>query len=196
MRARAATVLALAVTALAGCGSDGAAPPARELTLAEAHAQSRPIGAGPRYTPPAAETPASDCRPRLGARTAVHVELFANDRVVIVPVGIGVRGARVGGGGHVDGARCYGPIVTLDPTGIVLVRTDRTRTAGDLFAAWGMPLGRRRLAGFRGRVRAYVGGRSHPGPAAAIALTPHAEIVLEVGTYVPPHPSYTFPDGL
>jgi hypothetical protein len=28
-----------------------------------------------------------------------------------------------------------------------------------------------------------------------VPLTPHAEIVLEVGPHVPPHASYTFPPG-
>jgi hypothetical protein len=27
-------------------------------------------------------------------------------------------------------------------------------------------------------------------------LSEHAEIVIEVGPYVPPHPSYSFPAGL
>src|SRR6476469_9178960 len=131
MRA-AAALLALALAALAGCGGGQQAPSPRELTLAEARAQSRPIGAGARYAPPAAQGPIRDCRRRLGPRIAMHFELFARDRVVIVPLGIGGRGARVGGGGRIDGARCYGPIVTLDPTGIVLVRPGRARTVGDL----------------------------------------------------------------
>jgi hypothetical protein len=195
MRA-AAALLALALAALAGCGGGRRAPSPRELTLAEARAQSRPIGAGARYAPPAAQGPIRDCRRRLGPRIAMHFELFARDRVVIVPLGIGVRGARVGGGGRIDGARCYGPIVTLDPTGIVLVRPGRARTVGDLMAAWGTPLGADRMAGFRGRVRAYVAGHRRHGAAASIPLTRHAEVVLEVGRYVPPHPSYTFPDAL
>jgi hypothetical protein len=193
MRPLAGAVLVLA--ALAGCGGAPPSPP-RDLTLEQARAQSRPIGAGARYTPRAVDRQVPACRSPLGERHAAHVELFAHDRVVVVPVGIGVRGGRVGGGGRLDGARCYGPIVTVDPTGIVLVRRDRAYTLGELFRHWGMPLGPTRMAGFEGRVRAYVGGRRHPGPVAAIALEPHAEIVLEVGRYVPPHPSYTFPDGL
>jgi hypothetical protein len=199
MRACAATVilllLASVLAALAGCGG-GSAAPASDPTLAQARAQSRPIGAEPRYTPPAADAPAAGCRPRLGPRIAVHAELFADDRVVVVPVGIGVRGARVGGGGRIGGARCYGPIVTLDPTGILLVRPDRARTVGDLFAAWGLPLGPHWMAGFRGRVRAYVDGRRRPGRVAAIGLARHANVVLQVGPFVPPHVSYTFPEGL
>ncbi len=64
-----------------------------------------------------------------------------------------------------------------------------------LFRIWGQPLGMRRLASFRSGspVRAYVGGRRVEGPVGAIRLTPHAQIVLELGPYVPPHPSFLFP---
>jgi hypothetical protein len=63
-----------------------------------------------------------------------------------------------------------------------------------VFALWGQPLGPRRAAGFRGRVRAYVNGRRVDGPAAAIPLGRHDQIVLQVGPYVPPHASYAFPE--
>jgi len=46
-------------------------------------------------------------------------------------------------------------------------------------------------------VRAYVDGRRWTRTApAAIPLTRHAEIVLELGPYVPPHRSFTFPPGI
>jgi hypothetical protein len=52
------------------------------------------------------------------------------------------------------------------------------------------------MAGFAGRVRAYVGGRRWGRDPAAIPLRPHAQIVLEVGGYVRPHASYRFPPEL
>ncbi|HSO98754.1 MAG TPA: hypothetical protein VLP43_07365 [Solirubrobacteraceae bacterium] len=64
---------------------------------------------------------------------------------------------------------------------------------GGLFALWGQPLGPRRLAGFDGPVAAYVGARRWQGDPAGIPLDPHAQIVLESGGYVPPHPRYLFP---
>ena len=46
--------------------------------------------------------------------------------------------------------------------------------------------------GFSGRVRAYVGGEQWRGDVRAIPLRPHAQIVLEVGGYVPPHRFFLF----
>ena len=192
---RAALCALLVAISAAGCGAggEGTAAPGGELSLREGRAMSRPIGAAPRYTPPAGNRPVPDCRPALGPRIAAHLELFAGNRVVVVPVGIGVRGARVGGSGRVERARCYGSVVTVDPTGIVLVRPGAVRTVGDLFRAWGAPLGRARMAGFGGRVRAYAGGRRVAGDVGAVALTRHAVVVLEVGPFVPPHSAYAFP---
>ena len=47
----------------------------------------------------------------------------------------------------------------------------------------------------RSPLRAYVDGKLVRGPAGAIPLTPHAQIVLELGGYVPPHPFFLFAGG-
>jgi hypothetical protein len=89
-------------------------------------------------------------------------------------------------------------VATIDPTGVVLVRPGARLTVGEVFAAWGWPLRARGLLSFRarGQVRAYVDGRRWTRtPPAAIPLTRHAEIVLELGPYVPPHRSFRFPQG-
>lgn len=144
-----------------------------------------PIGVGARYHPTA---PLRDGRPvgalRCDARPArfdVHVELFAARRVVIVPPGIG------------RGPHCAYPVSTSAPTGVVHVRA--AATLGDVFRVWGRALGSNRLLSFRGRVLAFVGGRRVGGDPRTIRLTRHAQIVLEVGGYLPPHPSYLFPKG-
>ena len=71
---------------------------------------------------------------------------------------------------------------------------------GDLFAVWGRPLSRSRLAGYRARrgeqIRAWVGGCPWRGPLGRIPLRRHAEIVLEGGGFVPPHATFLFPRGL
>jgi hypothetical protein len=69
-------------------------------------------------------------------------------------------------------------------------------TLGDLFDLWGQPLSRTRLAGFSGRVSAFVGGRARAGDPRTIPLTRHTQIVLEVGGYVRPHSSFLFRRGL
>jgi len=149
-----------------------------------------PIGAGPRYHPAAASARvargASFGRFRCGnGRTFdVHVELFARRQVVIVPPRVGV--ARNG---------CRYQLSTTTPTGVVAVSGSRHWTLGDLFTVWGRQLTRSQLLSFRGRVSVFVGGRRWTGDPRALVLTRHAEIVVEVGGYVTPHPSYLFPKG-
>ena len=139
------------------------------------------------------------CRRSLGRREGVHVELFAADRVVLVAAGIGTRPPRRLSEGRISSARCYGELVTLDPTGLVLVRAGSRPVLADLFRAWGQPLSSRRLASFSasagGSVSVFVDGRRWAGTPREVPLRPHSEIVLEVGPYVPPHHAYTFPPG-
>jgi hypothetical protein len=127
------------------------------------------------------------------------VEVFAADRVLLLPAGIGTKPPRGLLNGRVTRARCYGQLVTLDPTGVVLVRPGARLTLGALFRSWGQPLSPTTLASFTApsgtRVTVFVNGRVWHGAPAAVPLTRHAEIVLEVGPYVSPHPSYAFPPG-
>jgi hypothetical protein len=114
---------------------------------------------------------------RTGAR--VHVELFANRRVVIVPAGVGV------------GVDCRARLWTLDPTGVV--RFERRATLGDFFGVWGRVLTRARLLGFHGAVRVYRNGVRRRGDPRRLPLRDRDELVLEVGPYVAPHRSFRFP---
>jgi hypothetical protein len=149
-----------------------------------------PIGVGPAYHPPATRLPVRGpaCTRSSKPRVGVHLELFARDRVVIVPAGIGVARS------------CSYPARTRTPTGVIEMAAGRTLTLGRFFELWGQPLGADRLAGFHAegneRVRAYVDGRRRRGDVRQIPLRPHAQIVLELGAYVPPHSAYRFPKGL
>ena len=86
------------------------------------------------------------------------------------------------------------------PIGVLEVDRGSRLTLGDLFAVWGRPLSRTRLAGYRARrgeqIRAWVGGCPWHGPLGRIPLRRHAEIVLEGGGFVPPHATFLFPRGL
>jgi hypothetical protein len=161
--------------------------------------QARPIGAGPGFQPPATGPVAGPCLPALGPRDGVHVEVFAANRVVLLPAGIGTRSPGTSVTGRITRASCYGALVTQDPTGLVLVRPGTSLTVAMLFRSWGQPLSATRLASFRAapgaRVAVFVDGRSWRGAPGAVPLTRHAEIVLEVGPHVPPHSSYAFPPG-
>jgi hypothetical protein len=187
-----------AVVSISGCGA-GSAPsvPAEPGLPAQLRAGARPIGRGPLFHPPARGPVIGECRRRLGRRVGVHVELFAANRVVLVAAGIGTRAPRMFSAGRIASARCFGDLVTLEPTGVVQVRPSAALRIGDLFRSWGQPLTRRRLGPFlaRGRVRAFVDGARWRGSPRDVPLAAHAEIVLEVGPVVPPHRSYTFPPG-
>ncbi len=201
---RTSTAALAALLLPAACGSSARPPAAGTTAVAPSPpaalvAQARPIGRGVRFQPPANGLVVGPCDHRFGPRVGVHVEVFAANRVVLVPSGIGTRPPRHISAGRISSARCYGELVTLDPTGVVLVRAGSHPVLADLFRAWGEPLSIRRLASFsasRGaRVAAFVNGRWWRGPPGRVPLAPHSEIVLEVGPYVPPHRSYTFPPG-
>ena len=183
---------------LVGCGSSDRAVPTSGIPAALLR-QARPIGRGARFRPLARGPVTGDCRRRLGRRSGVHVEVFAANRVVIVAAGIGTRPPRVFAAGRISRAACYGDLVTLEPTGVVLVRPGLRPLLSELFRAWGQPLSPGRLASFSapaGRpVAVFVDGRPWNGSPGSVPLAVHSEIVLEVGPHVPPHVSYTFPPG-
>lgn len=183
-----------AVAALNGCGAV-AETATRAADRAALPAGARPVGPGPRFRPPLRPVAVPGCRPRLGRRVGVHLELFAHGLVVLFPAGLGTRPPRRWVAGRIAGARCYGALATIDPTGLVLLRPGTRATVGSVFAAWGRPLATARAVGFRGRIRAWVDGRRWRGRPGSIPLRRHAEIVLEVGRYVPPHRRYRFPRG-
>ncbi|HZV73101.1 MAG TPA: hypothetical protein VFF79_05230 [Conexibacter sp.] len=137
------------------------------------------------------------CAPRLGARVLAHVELFAAGRVVPIPPGIGVAPPLVRRGAYVSGGRCSYPIRTTEPTGLLELDSDVHLSLGDLFAIWGQPLSRTRLAAFRttarAPVRAYLDGRRWRRDPRTMPLSAGAVVVLEVGRYLPPHARYSFP---
>lgn len=142
------------------------------LALALSPVHPWPIGVGPRYHPPAGATRCA----REQTRFAMHLELFANQRVIIVPAGI-----------------CTPDAATATPTGVVQLATHIT--LGELFRGWGEVLAPRRLLSFRGTTRAFVNGKRWHGDPRRIRLTRHAQVVVEIGGFVAPHPSYLFPKG-
>jgi hypothetical protein len=181
---------------------------AAPVPLGEAPQQPVPIGAGKAYHPGATSAAVARSEPvgRLRCsrtpvrRVGIHLELFAARRAVVIPPGIGIAPPFARDGAYVRGGRCSYPLRTVNPTGVFEIRPGIELTLGDLFAVWGQPLGRNQLAAFRARrgerVRAWVGGRAWRGRLSAIPLRRHAQIVLEVGGFVPPHPRYLFPRGL
>jgi hypothetical protein len=119
---------------------------------------------------------------------------------VLLPTGIGVKPPLRFDEGRIAQARCYGDLVTLEPTGVVLLRLGAKLRLADVFKSWGQPLSGQKLVSFaaaRGtRVSVFVNGLRWTGSPGSVPLTRHDEIVLEVGPHVPPHSTYTFPPGV
>jgi hypothetical protein len=182
-----------ALLGAAGCGDQS-----------DAAVVAIPIGTGADFRPPPVSRAARAARPvgqlECGApatrRFGAHLELFARGRVIVIPAGIGVAPPHRRDGAYVDGGRCHYPLMTREPTGLIEIAEGTRAGLGDLFDLWGRPLGRRTLAGFAGDVQATVNGRPWTGDPRAIPLTRHAQIVLQVGPRIEPHPSYLFPPGL
>ena len=167
-----------------------------------------PIGIGRLYHPSAVNPTSARGEPlgglrcvrSQGRRIGVHLELFARGRVVIVPAGVGVAPPLRSSGPYVVSGRCSYAVQTRAPTGVIEVAASSRLTLGAFFTVWGLPLGPRALAGFRARpgehVRAYVDGRSWKGDPRAIPLRRHTQVVLELGPFIPPHPTFRFAKGL
>jgi hypothetical protein len=149
-----------------------------------------PIGVGPRFqlaptsraVSRAAAVGRLHCERQAQLRSVAHVELFAERRVLVLPAGIGMHGAR-----------CSYAVRTAAPTGVVEFVPAARPALGDLFAVWGQPLSRTRLTGFHGRVRVFVRGREWRGDPRGLPLTRHSQITVEVGGYVRPHVFFLFP---
>lgn len=192
-----AALLVLAVLA-AGCG--GGAGTAQAFT--DPH--SRPIGRGAAYHPGPRSMLVGAARPVRGLRWGVgggkrfgvHLEIFVNRLVVIVPAGIGIAPPLHRRGAYVVGGRCSYPARTIEPTGVMQVLPGNRVSLGDFFALWGRPFEGERLFSFSGKVLAYVDGVLWRGPPGAIPLSRHREITLEVGGRVPPRVGYRFRPGL
>ncbi len=197
--------------AAAGCGGRDAnrySPrPESRSVLALDLAMTRPIGLGPAFRPGPLGNPTVAagesigrwrCAGRGAGQYGAHIELFAQNHEVQVPGGIGVALPQRRQGVFVRGGRCLYGLRTLDPTGVVVISAGAhpAPSLGELFRLWGQPLSRTRLAGFRGPVHAFVGGRRWRGDPTGIPLARHAQIVVEVGPAIPPHRAYLFPAGL
>jgi hypothetical protein len=190
-------LLLVALTALlAGCSGRSDDAPRLPAVV--------PIGSGPDHRPPAA-TPATRKAAAVGRlrcsrsqppRYGVHLEVFGRRQTVIVPAGIGVAPPWRGRAPYVRAGRCSYGARTREPTGVVEVAHGARVTLGELFDLWGQPLGPRRVAGFRGPVHVWVGGRRWHGDPRAVPLDRHAQVVVSDDPHVPVHARYSFPPGL
>jgi hypothetical protein len=188
----------------AGCAGGPAATVAPSAPVA-ALASARRVGAGPRFRPllrsplvaRGAPVDGLRCGVRRPPRAAAHVEVFADDHVVLIAAGIGVAPPLSVHGAYVSGGSCTYPLRTSEPTGLLLLQARARFTLGQLFDLWGQPLGRERVAGFHTGaghpVRVFIDGRAWAGSPRSAPVRSGTQIAVELGSRVPPHVRYTFP---
>jgi hypothetical protein len=197
---RLTVVAAIGLLSVAGCGGRARS----DVVKLRPDQRPAPIGRGRAYrlgtVSPAvarqARIAGMSCSSAHGQTYGVHLELYAHGRVLPVPAGIGIAPPQRRRGPYRLGGRCSYPLRTFEPTGVVVVDAGRPPTLGTLFAVWGQELSHHGMAGFDGRVLAFVDGRRWRAAPGSIRLRHHAEIVLEIDGYVLPHPRYRFPPGL
>ncbi len=201
---RSALPLLLCVVLCAGCSAAGSASSAASRSPPEL-TWARSVGQGPRFRPGptgplvARASPVDGMRCRVVAPilAAAHVEVFSSGHVVVIPAGIGVAPPFHRRGAYVDAGRCVYPLLTVEPTGLLLMRSTRVLTLGQLFELWGEPLSEREVAGFLGPassgVSVFIDGARWRGSPSSAPIDPAAQITIEVGPYVTPHSHYTFP---
>ena len=194
---RSALAAVIAACALCGCGSGATVSSSpRPIPIA--------LGVGRAYRPASLSRATAagrtvrdlSCTHSSGARFGAFLELIAYRRVILIPAGVGIAPPRREAGAYVDGGRCYYPLLTHRPTGVVELRDGARASLGDLFALWGEPLSPTRLGAFRAPVRVYLGGRRFAGDPRTVPLRRHATVVIEIGAYIRPHSTYAFPPGL
>ena len=175
--------LLLALMLLSGCGGAAAPAPAPRLPP---DLTPVPIAAAPSAREPRGECAAGPVQGRFRA----HVELFANRRAIVIPSGIGLRAPVLSPAGRVTSAGCRASLRTLEPVGVVDFDAAGL-TLRDLFKVWGEPLARDRMLSYRGPVAVFVGGQRVQD--LDVPLRDGAQIVVELGGYIPPHRSFLFP---
>jgi hypothetical protein len=131
-----------------------------------------------------------------------HLTIFVKGKARQVPYGIGIApprsGERTSSGVFVTSGSCFSWLHTHAADGIIHIESPvkRTYTLGEFFDVWHKPLGANRAGPARGRVTAFVNGRSYQGNPRRIPLTKRAQIQLDVGKPVIAPESITFPNGL
>ena len=201
MNRRLYLLVALALLA-AGCGSATHAASQKTVKVQTGgdiprylRERVRPIGKGVRFHAPVSGEPTGLCLRRFRPRSEAHIELFGANKVVLLPGGIGTRAPRHSVDGQLTRAACFGSVVTLNDEGILYLRRGSDVTLKTLFKAWGEPLTETRIAAFSGggQVKVFVNGRRRRIDPRDLRITPNAEIVIEVGPYVPPHTRFAYP---
>ena len=190
---------------LVGCAGTHRAESKRGSSRLDYLASARTVGPGPGFRPGptgalvarAARVDGMHCKPTSPPASVAHIEVFAANHVVVIPAGIGFAPPLGRRGAYVQTGRCVYPLRTLEPTGLVLAEPGPTRNLGQFFDLWGQPLSQWGAAGFHASnghgVSVFVNGTRWQDSSRSAPIYAHAQITIEVGPYVRPHASYSFP---
>ncbi|MHB8509827.1 MAG: hypothetical protein ACYDGR_14465 [Candidatus Dormibacteria bacterium] len=119
-----------------------------------------------------------------------HLAILMDGKPEPVARFIGIPGQELGV------ARCIYWMHTHDSSGIIHIESPNQSlyTLGEFFDIWGMPLGRNGVATLPvpgGDLLVFVDGAQYQGDPRQIELKAHTEVVIELGSPVPP-PSFDF----
>jgi hypothetical protein len=204
-------IVALAI-ALGGCGSSAAT----KSTASSSSSASSSTAS----SPPASQTPSllattggeatgqpvdgitCDTQEQVAYHIHAHLAIFVNGVQRIVPEGIGIAPPRQeeqsSEGPFVVAGSCFYWLHSHTPDGVIHIESpdQRVYTLGQYFDEWRQPLSATQVGPAPGKITAFVDGRPYSGDPRAIALLPHRQIQLDVGTPVVPPQPFTFPNGL
>jgi hypothetical protein len=129
------------------------------------------------------------CDAMEGSRVHIHQHLVILDhgKPLTIPNNVGRPLIR----------QCLYWVHTHTPDGIIHIESPTTRTfsLGDFFTIWGQPLTATEAAGAKAdkgtKLKIWVDGKPFTGDPRTIALTPHADIVVEAGPPFPTPPKFT-----
>jgi hypothetical protein len=121
-----------------------------------------------------------------------HLSIILNGGALAIPSHIGIVDTS-------PTTDCFYSLHTHDRSGKIHVEAPEQRrfTLGQVFAIWGQPLGRDDVAGMPGLpVRVYVVENGvayeYPGDLAALEISSHSDITIQIGTTIAAIPTFTW----
>ena len=143
----------------------------------------------------------ADTSEQLAYHIHAHLTVYINGTQKVVPYGIGIVGPwaseQTSDGPFIESGSAFYYLHTHDATGVIHIEspTQKTYTLGQFFAEWNQPLSSGQVGPDKGALTIYVDGAEYTGNPAAITLTAHKVIQIDLGKDVPFQP-YTFASGL
>jgi len=131
-----------------------------------------------------------------------HLAMYINGKQKLLPYGVGIvppyqLQPQQDGTEFVAGGTKYYWLHTHDESGVIHIESpvQRTYTLGNFFDEWGQQLGPDQIGPNKGKITAWINGKSYTGNPRDIPLTAHNVIQLDLGTPTPAFANFTFPTG-